>query len=98
MKLTEIKKDYLRKNKGCFNCRKIKAGHIAPDCWQDHSGSGVFIKGKFLKKEFVKKESSISALVVEFESNFEYSCPKSLLTIKIAAEVDGASLPSSLAD
>src|SRR5439155_1683142 len=64
MKLNKPEKDYLGKNKGCFNCRKINASHIAPGCWEDHSGLGVFVKGRFLKKEFVKKESSISALVV----------------------------------
>ena len=93
-KLAEPEKDYLHKNKGCFNCRKIKAGHIATDCSEDHSGLGVFIKGRFLKKE-----SSVSALqVVESESDSEYSCLKSIPTIKIATEVGGAYLPSSLAD
>ena len=97
-KLSEPEKDYLSKNKGCFNCRKINAGHIAPDCWEDHSGSGIFVKGKFLKKEFIKKEPSVSTLVVESKSDSEYSRPRSVPTIKIAAEVNGASLPSSLAD
>ena len=53
-----------------------------------------------MKKEFAKKESSISALqVVESKSNSEYySRPKSIPMIKIATEVGGVFLPSSLAD
>lgn len=87
MKLSEPEKDYLSKDKGCFSCPKIKAGHIAIDCLEDHSGLGVFFKGRFLKKELVKKESSVSALVVESESDSEYPHPKSILTIKITTEV-----------
>lgn len=53
------------------------ANHIAADCWEDHSGSGVIVKGKLLKKEHAK-ESSFSALVVESDdSDSEYSRPKS---------------------
>jgi len=59
---------------------------------------GVNVKGKFLKVEFAKKESPVSALVVESEPDSEYSRPKSIPTIKIATEVEGVSLPSSLAD
>ena len=101
MKLTEPEKDYIRKNRGCMNCRwPGKANHIASDCWEDHSGSGVLIKGKFLKKEHAK-ESSISTLQVvesESESDSEYSRPMSVSTIKIAAQVHGVTLPSTLAD
>lgn len=43
MKLTEPEKDYLRKNNGCFNCRKVKVNHIANDCREDHSGSGDLV-------------------------------------------------------
>src|SRR5207248_4139585 len=47
-----------------------------------------------------KKGSSVSALVVESESEDSeyYSWPKSIPTIKITAQVEGAALPSSLAD
>jgi len=101
MKLTEPEKDYIRKNRGCMNCRwLIKANHNASDCWEDHSGSGVLVKGKFLKKEHAsKKESSVSALVFESDySDSEYSRPKSVPTIRIATQVEGAALPSSLVD
>jgi len=98
MKLTDPEKDCLRKNDGCFNCRKVKVNHIANDCPEDHSGSGDLVKGMFLKKE-VKKDSSVSALVVESEPDSEYySRPKSVPTIKVATQVAGATLPSSLAD
>jgi hypothetical protein len=83
MKLIRPEKDYLSKNKGCFNCHKIKASHFVTDCSEDHSGSGVFIKGRFLKKELIKKESSVSALIVESESDSEYSCLKSILQLRL---------------
>ena len=98
MKLMEPEREYLMKNNGCFNCRKIKVSHIATDCFEDHSGSGVLVKGKYLKKEHVKKETSVSTLVVESESDSEYSHPKSIPTIKIATEIGGTPLPSSLVD
>jgi hypothetical protein len=56
------------------------------------SGSGVSVKGRFLKKEQAKKELSVSALVVESETDSECSRPKSVSTITIATEVEGASL------
>jgi hypothetical protein len=82
-----------------LNCRRVRANHVTSDCWEDHSGSGVLVKGKFLKKEHVKKESSISTLdVVESDYDSEYSRPKSVPTIKIATQVKGVALPSTLAD
>lgn len=98
LKLTEPEREYLMKNNGCFNCRKIKVNHIAADCFEDHSGSGVLVNGKYLKKEHVKKEPSVSALVVESEYDSEYSRPKSTPTIRIATEIGNAPLPSSLVD
>jgi hypothetical protein len=57
------------------------------------------VKGKFLKKEHIKKESSVSTLdIVECDYNSEYSHPKSVPTIKIATQVKGVALPSTLAD
>ena len=97
LKLSEPEKDYLRRNNGCFNCRKSKVNHIATDCHEDHSGAGALVKGRFLKKEQVKKES-VSALVVESDSESEYSRPKSVPTIKIATQVEGAALPTTLTD
>ena len=88
-KLTDAEKDYLCRNDRCFNCRKIKVGHRATRCPD---------KEKEKLKE-VKKESVNALAVVESESNSEYfSPPKSVPTIKIATHVEGAALPSSLAD
>lgn len=30
--LTDNERQYLRKNEGCFRCRKVRAGHLAKDC------------------------------------------------------------------
>jgi Retroviral aspartyl protease len=86
-KLNDTEKEYLRKNDGCFNCRKIKVGHISPDCPERQ------------KLKAVKKES-VSALAVEVESDpgSEYSCPKSMPTITVSTKVGTTVLPSSLVD
>ena len=92
-KLSDADKDHLRRNKGCFSCGRINAGHIAENC-PDRLAAA---KPKELKE--VKKES-ISALeaVVESDFDFEYSRPKPISTIKIATQVGKASLPSTLVD
>ena len=92
-KLSDADKDYLRRNKGCFSCGRINAGHIAEKC-PDRLAAA---KSKEVKE--VKKES-ISALdaVVKSDSDFEYSRPKPISAIKIATQIGKALLPSTLVD
>ena len=98
LKLSKSEQEYLKKNNRCFNCRKTKVNHIAPDCFEDHSGSGVLVKGKYLRKEKVKKESISMLQVVESQSDSEYSRTQSTPTIQIAAKIGTAPLPSMLVD
>jgi len=72
-KLTEAEKEYLKRNGRCFNCRKVRIGHIAPDC-PDKELEAQKAKWKEAKKE----TKSISAVVVdESETHSGYSRPKS---------------------
>jgi hypothetical protein len=78
-KLTEAEKEYLRKNGGCFNCRKVRIGHIAPDCPEKE-----LEVQKARWKEAKKETKSVSALVIdESETDSDYSRPKSVPTIKL---------------
>jgi hypothetical protein len=91
-KLTEEERTYLTRNRGCYNCRKINADHIALNCPD--------LPEALVKAREVKKES-VSALgaVVESDSDSEYSrsC-SSVPTIKIAMSIEDTDFPSSLVD
>jgi Retrotransposon gag protein/Retroviral aspartyl protease len=95
-KLTPVEREYLRDHNGCYFCRKLNTGHVAETCPEKLK----YLKEKAEKEKLkeVKKES-VSALVVESESDSElYSRPKSVPTIEITTQVAGATLPFSLVD
>lgn len=93
-KLTDADREYLRRNKGCFNCRKINVDHISVDCPEEWE-----YVAKEMKEEKVKKES-ISALdaIVESDSDSESYHRPSASTIKISTIVENTEMPSSLVD
>ena len=87
-KLSEEDRDYLRRHRGCFNCRKLNVDHIStncPDLPED-------VKAREVKKE------SVSALgaIVESESDSEY--PRSVPTIKIVTSIEDTTMSTSLVD
>ena len=82
----------MRKNKGCYWCRKINVDHFASNCPERTETSG---KAKVVKQE------SVSALdvVVESDSDPEYSAHvESVPTIKIVTKIKDVILPESLVD
>ena len=88
-KLTDEDRNYLRRNNGCFNCRKINVEHISTNCPDLLEAE----KAKEVKKE------SVSALgtIVESESDSEY--PRSSVpTIKLATIIENTTMSSSLVD
>ena len=87
-KITDAERDYLRKNNGCFFCRKINAGHMSMDCPE--------LKEAEKKKEATAKKESVSALgaIVESDSDSEYSRS----TIKIATIIENTTMDPSLVD
>ena len=88
-KLNDNDRNYLRRNSGCFNCRKINVKYISTSCPD-------LLEAE--KANEVKKES-ISALgaIVESDSDSEYS-HSSVPTIKLATIIENTVMPSSLAD
>ena len=93
-KLSDSDRRLLMENDGCFFCHKFNAGHKADTCPK----RAKFLEEKDTKVKEAKKES-ISALVVESNSDSEYSlCPKSVPTIKIVSRIAGAIFSSTLAD
>jgi hypothetical protein len=93
-KLSDSDRRLLMENDGCFFCRKFNAGHKADTCPK----RAKFLEEKDAKAKEAKKES-ISALVVESDSDSEYSLrPKSVPTIKIVSRIAGTVFPSTLVD
>lgn len=84
-KLTNLEKDWLRANKGCFHCRKLDAGHEAAECkvWPD-AGHQIVIPsgwkaGDPIPSSTVKATPSSSARVTDgaIQTNNEPDIPES---------------------
>jgi hypothetical protein len=89
IKLIDEDRDYLRRNKGCFNCRKINVDHIFINCPELPESN---VKAKKVKKESI---STLEA-IVESTSDFEYLCSAPI--IKVATIIKETPMSSFLID
>ena len=90
-KLTDTERDYLRRNNGCYFCRKINAGHMSNSCPDFIAWKAT----KEKKNQSGKDKATVSELVVvESDSDSEYPVP----SIVLETELQGSTAKSSLID
>ena len=97
-KLTDIEREYLRANKGCFRCRKLNTGHMAVTCLEKSASIGnVAISTPPM---YVKTETVDAVDVAESECSDPYLHPnhplhlRSMRIPKIPIRIQHANAPA----